>query len=61
MGLGLALARPDDRVLVLTGDGELLMGLGSLSTVGYQQPANLAVVVLDQDRVVLKDQLIRSV
>ena len=50
MGLGLALARPDDRVLVLTGDGELLMGLGSLSTVGYQQPANLAVVVLDNER-----------
>ena len=50
MGLGLALARPDDRVLVLTGDGELLMGLGSLSTVGFQQPANLAVVVLDNER-----------
>ncbi len=50
MGLGLALARPQDRVLVLTGDGELLMGLGSLSTVGSQQPANLAVVVLDNER-----------
>ncbi|MGE0732529.1 MAG: thiamine pyrophosphate-dependent enzyme [Acidimicrobiia bacterium] len=50
MGLGLALARPGDRVLVLTGDGELLMGLGALSTVGYQQPANLAVVVLDNER-----------
>lgn len=50
MGLGLALARPSDRVLVLTGDGELLMGLGSLSTVGFQQPANLAVVVLDNER-----------
>lgn len=50
MGLGLALARPEDRVLVLTGDGELLMGLGSLSTVGHQQPANLAVVVLDNER-----------
>lgn len=50
MGLGLALARPHDRVLVLTGDGELLMGLGSLSTVGYHRPANLAVVVLDNER-----------
>jgi thiamine pyrophosphate-dependent acetolactate synthase large subunit-like protein len=50
MGLGLALARPKDRVLVLTGDGEVLMGLGSLSTVGHQQPANLAVVVLDNER-----------
>jgi thiamine pyrophosphate-dependent acetolactate synthase large subunit-like protein len=50
MGLGLALARPGDRVLVLTGDGELLMGVGSLSTVGFQQPANLAAVVLDNER-----------
>jgi thiamine pyrophosphate-dependent acetolactate synthase large subunit-like protein len=50
MGLGLALARPDEPVLVLTGDGELLMGLGSLSTIGFQQPANLAVVVLDNER-----------
>ena len=50
MGLGLALARPNDRVLVLTGDGEMLMGMGSLSTVGFQQPANLAVVVLDNER-----------
>jgi thiamine pyrophosphate-dependent acetolactate synthase large subunit-like protein len=50
MGLGLALARPGDRVLVLTGDGELLMGLGSLSTTGYRSPPNLAVVVLDNER-----------
>ncbi|MFN0029596.1 MAG: thiamine pyrophosphate-dependent enzyme [Acidimicrobiales bacterium] len=50
MGLGLALARPRDRVLVLTGDGEMLMGMGSLSTVGFQQPPNLAVVVLDNER-----------
>lgn len=49
LGLGLALARPGERVLVLTGDGELLMGLGSLSTVGFQRPANLAVVVLDNE------------
>ncbi len=50
MGLGLALARPDERVLVLTGDGELLMGLGSLSTVGWCAPTNLAVVVVDNER-----------
>lgn len=50
MGLGLALARPHDRVLVLTGDGEMLMGLGSLSTVGFRGPPNLAVVVLDNER-----------
>ncbi len=49
MGLGLALAQPDRRVLVLTGDGELLMGMGSLATVGVQRPRNLAVVVLDNE------------
>ncbi len=47
IGLGLALARPAHRVLVLTGDGEALMGLGSLATVGVKQPANLVIVVLD--------------
>src|SRR5689334_8536938 len=50
IGLGLALAQPKRPVLVLTGDGELLMGLGSLATVGVQQPANLGVVVLDNER-----------
>ena len=49
IGLGLALAQPGRRVLVLTGDGELLMGLGSLATVGVQRPRNLAVVVLDNE------------
>ncbi len=48
-GLGLALAQPDRRVLVITGDGEMLMGLGSLATVAAQAPANLAVVVLDNE------------
>src|SRR5215471_7885085 len=47
IGLGLALAQPALRVLVLTGDGEALMGLGSLATVGVKQPANLVIVVLD--------------
>ena len=50
MGLGLALAQPERRVLVITGDGEMLMGLGSLATVGVQQPANLTVVVIDNGR-----------
>src|SRR3954467_6925950 len=50
MGLGLALAQPARRVLVLTGDGEMLMGLGSLATIGVQQPANLSVVVIDNER-----------
>jgi thiamine pyrophosphate-dependent acetolactate synthase large subunit-like protein len=47
IGLGLALAQPQQRVLVLTGDGEALMGMGSLATIGVKQPGNLAIVVLD--------------
>jgi thiamine pyrophosphate-dependent acetolactate synthase large subunit-like protein len=47
MGLGLALAQPDRPVVVITGDGEMLMGLGSLATVGAQRPPNLTIVVLD--------------
>jgi thiamine pyrophosphate-dependent acetolactate synthase large subunit-like protein len=49
-GLGLALARPERRVLVITGDGEMLMGLGALATIAVQAPANLAVAVLDNER-----------
>ena len=47
VGLGLALAQPARRVLVLAGDGEALMGLGSLATIGVKQPDNLVIVVLD--------------
>jgi thiamine pyrophosphate-dependent acetolactate synthase large subunit-like protein len=50
MGLGLALAQPRRPVLVLTGDGEQLMGIGALATIGVQRPFNLAVVVLDNGR-----------
>ena len=50
MGLGLAMAQPDRRVLVITGDGEILMGLGSLLTIGVQRPENLVVVVCDNER-----------
>jgi thiamine pyrophosphate-dependent acetolactate synthase large subunit-like protein len=50
MGLGLALAQPQRPVLVLTGDGEQLMGIGALATIGVQQPKNLTVVVLDNAR-----------
>jgi len=50
MGLGLALAQPKRRVLVITGDGEMLMGLGSLATIGVERPANLSVVVIDNGR-----------
>jgi thiamine pyrophosphate-dependent acetolactate synthase large subunit-like protein len=45
VGLGLALAQPDRRVMVLSGDGSLLMNLGSLVTVSAQSPANLVIVV----------------
>lgn len=47
LGLGLALAQPGKSVLVITGDGEQLMGIGSLATVGVKQPKNLTIVVLD--------------
>ena len=47
MGLGLALAQPSVPVLVLAGDGECLMGLGSFATIALQRPTNLSIVVLD--------------
>jgi thiamine pyrophosphate-dependent acetolactate synthase large subunit-like protein len=47
IGLGLALAQPKRRVAVVTGDGEMLMGLGSLATIGLQRPANLAISGFD--------------
>src|SRR6266852_7628130 len=47
MGLGLALARPDKRVLVATGDGELLMNVGALTTIAVMNPANLSIVCVD--------------
>jgi len=47
MGLGLALSRPDKRVLVVTGDGELLMNVGTLATVGIMKPANLSILCVD--------------
>ena len=50
MGLGLAMAQPERRVIVITGDGEILMGLGSLLTIGVQRPENLVVVVCDNER-----------
>jgi thiamine pyrophosphate-dependent acetolactate synthase large subunit-like protein len=50
MGLGLALAQPKRRVLVITGDGELLMSLGALATIAVESPPNLTVAVLDNER-----------
>ena len=49
LGLGLALACPKRRVVVIDGDGALLMRLGGLTTVGYQRPANLLHLVLDNE------------
>lgn len=49
-GLGLALAQPKRRVLVITGDGEMLMGVGGLATVAVQKPSNLAICVVDNQR-----------
>jgi len=50
MGLGLALAQPARRVLVITGDGDMLMSLGMLATIAAQQPDNLAICVLDNEK-----------
>jgi thiamine pyrophosphate-dependent acetolactate synthase large subunit-like protein len=49
IGLGLALAQPKLPVLVITGDGEMLMGMGSLATIGLQKPGNLSIAVLDNE------------
>jgi thiamine pyrophosphate-dependent acetolactate synthase large subunit-like protein len=49
IALGVALAQPEVPVVVITGDGEMLMGMGSLATVGLQQPKNLTIIVLDNE------------
>ncbi len=49
IGLGLALAQPRRRVLVITGDGDMLMAMGSFATIGAKQPNNLAIVVMDNE------------
>jgi len=49
-GLGVAVALPKRRVIVITGDGEMLMGIGSLATVANVGPTNLAILVLDNQR-----------
>lgn len=48
--LGVAMAQPERRVLALTGDGEMMMGIGSLGVVADQAPSNLAILVLDNER-----------
>jgi thiamine pyrophosphate-dependent acetolactate synthase large subunit-like protein len=49
VGLGLALAQPERRVLVITGDGEMLMGLGALATIAVKKPRNLAIAIIDNE------------
>lgn len=49
IGLGLALAQPDKRVLVVTGDGELLMNVGTLATVGILNPPNFGIICVDNE------------
>jgi len=49
IGLGLALAQPNRKVLVITGDGEMLMGLGALATIAVKKPRNLSIVVQDNE------------
>jgi phosphonopyruvate decarboxylase len=48
--LGVAIAQPKRRVVCVTGDGELLMGIGSLGVVGDQAPTNLGILVLDNEK-----------
>jgi phosphonopyruvate decarboxylase len=47
LGLGLALARPDRRIVVCTGDGALLMNLGTLVTITAAAPSNLVILLFD--------------
>lgn len=49
IGLGLAIAEPNRQVMVITGDGEALMGLGSFASVAAQKPSNLSIVILDNE------------
>ena len=49
MGLGLALAQPNKRVLVVTGDGELLMNVGTLATIAIVNPPNLGIICVDNE------------
>ncbi|MGY1922986.1 aldehyde dehydrogenase [Pseudomonas tolaasii] len=48
-GMGIALAQPEKRVFVFVGDGEMMMGLGSLATVACHGPKNLSIVVIDNE------------
>ena len=49
IGLGLALSQPNKKIIVITGDGEMLMGIGSLITIAVKKPKNLSIVVFDNE------------
>jgi thiamine pyrophosphate-dependent acetolactate synthase large subunit-like protein len=49
VGLGVALARPEKQILTIVGDGNLLMGLGSLATTSFIRPANLKILIIDNN------------
>jgi thiamine pyrophosphate-dependent acetolactate synthase large subunit-like protein len=49
MGFGLALSQPSRRVVVITGDGEMLMALGAFATIGARSPKNLSIIVIDNE------------
>lgn len=49
VGLGLAIAQPDRRIVVMTGDGEMLMGMGAFATIGVHKPRNLSLVIIDNE------------
>lgn len=50
VGLGLALANPDQRIIVITGDGNFLMGIGSATTAAFYKPKNLRILILDNSQ-----------
>lgn len=49
IGLGLAICRPDKRVVIIEGDGSILMNMGSLATIGHYVPKNLVHIILDNE------------
>jgi thiamine pyrophosphate-dependent acetolactate synthase large subunit-like protein len=49
IGLGLSLSQPEKKIIVITGDGEMLMGIGSLATIAVKQPKNLSIVIFDNE------------
>jgi thiamine pyrophosphate-dependent acetolactate synthase large subunit-like protein len=49
VGLGLAISQPDQKVIVITGDGNFLMGFGSMATISSKKPSNLRILIIDNE------------